>query len=172
MSNSLKNNIALKPVLIASSCILIVAIVLFALNSQVSDQPLSFNAQNLELCYNDDISNLYFPEFKQKKFSQSNLFEISHLIQKTHTDLFNAYVDLEKRAYVAKKYKVKTFDGIPTYEEIFGDRLRISDVEIGEFLDKNPDLLSGAQATDREKRRAVRNYLYGTKIKEKKDEHL
>lgn len=105
-------------------------------------------------------------------FSEQNKFEIALAIQNAHKSVFDKIQDIEKRIYLKDLAKGRSFDGIPTYKELYADKLNISEKEIANFLDKNPTLLSQSMADESEKRKIVENYLYQTKIQEEIKEKL
>ena len=154
-------------------CVFVIGIMTLLL--QKEEQYLKDNRNWLELkkCYSTDYSSLdELTVVNTGMFSDKNRWEVSKLTQNVHSGFFNTYQELAKRAHVAKKYTLKTFTGIPSFKEIFGDRLNISDIEINQFLDQNPGLLSGAANTSEEKRKAVETYLLGTELQEKTKEYL
>ena len=149
-------------------CVFVIGIMTLLL--QKEEQYLKDNRNWLELkkCYSTNYSSLdELTVVNTGMFSDKNRWEVSKLTQNVHSGFFNTYQELAKRAHVAKKYTLKTFTGIPSFKEIFGDRLNISDNEINQFLDQNPGLLSGAANTSEEKRKAVETYLLGTELQEK-----
>jgi hypothetical protein len=155
--------------------ILVFTITVMFLLMQKRENLLKENRNWLELekCYSSNYSSLdELKTVSPKLYSERNLWEVNQLTQNVHSGFYNTYQDLAKRAFVANKYRIKNFNGIPTYREIFGDKLNISDLEVGEFLDNNPNLLSNSAQSAEERKKLVQDHLFNTKLTEQIKEYL